>query len=147
MLAGNGFTNSQMMKAIEDCEDLGLKVHIYYVVGLPKENADFLRMFKNVLAKMSDKIRTRVFPPFRYVIDPNCPMATGPEEYGVKPLLRTSDDYKSMSLSCDALGRIGHETEFLTTDKILELTARANECATMMPLPPMRRPVLCMGLC
>jgi len=142
MLAGRGFTNSQMMNAIEDCEDLGVKADIYYMVGLPEETADFLRMFKNVLAKMSDKIWTRVFPPLRYVIDPNCPMATRPEEYGVKCFFRTFDDYKSMSLSSDALGRIGHETRFLTRDKILELTVKANECATMTPLPPMRRPVL-----
>jgi len=142
MLAGRGFTNSQMMNAIEDCEDLGVKADIYYTVGLPGETTDFLPMFKNVLAKMSDKIWTRVFPPFRYVIDPNCPMATRPEEYGVKPFFRTFEDYKSMSLSSDGLGRIGHETRFLTREKILELTVEANECATKMPLPPMRRPVL-----
>jgi len=47
-----------------------------------------------------------------------------------------------MSLSSDELGRIGHETRFLTREKILELTLKANECATKMPLPPMRRPVL-----
>jgi radical SAM superfamily enzyme YgiQ (UPF0313 family) len=55
MLPDHGFTNSQMMKAIEDCEDRGVKLDIYHVVGLPEETADFLRMFKNVLAKMSDK--------------------------------------------------------------------------------------------
>jgi len=147
MLAGRGFTNSQMMKAIEDCEDLGVKADIYYIVGLPQETADFLRMFKNVLAEMSDKIWTRVFPPFRYVIDPNCLMATRPGEYGVKPFFRTFDDYKSMSLSSDPLGRIGHETKFLTRDRISELTDKANECASKMPLPPMRRPILYRSSC
>ena len=142
MHAGRVFTNSQMMSAIEDCEDLGVKTDIYYMVGLPEETADFFPMFKKVLAKMADKIWTVVFPPFRYVIDPNCPMATRPEEYGVKLFFRAFDDYKSMSLSSNALGRIGHETRFLTRDKIWKLTAKANECATMMPLPPMRRPVL-----
>jgi len=117
------------------------------MVGLPEETADFLPMFKKVLAKMSDKIWTAVFPPFRYVIDPNCLMATQPEEYGVKLLYRTFDDYKSMSLSSDPLGRIGHETRFLTRDKIGEITAEANECATKMPLPPMRRPVLYRFFC
>jgi len=147
MRAGRIFTNSQMMNAIEDCEDLGIKTDIYYMVGLPEETADFLPMFKKVLAKMSDKIWTAVFPPFRYVIDPNCLMATQPEEYGVKLLYRTFDDYKSMSLSSDPLGRIGHETRFLTRDKIGEITAEANECATKMPLPPMRRPVLYRFFC
>jgi len=145
--AGRGFTNSQMMKAIEDCEDLGVKADIYYMVGLPEETANFLPMFKNVLAKMSDKIWTVVLPPFRYVIDPNCHMATRPEEYGVKLFFRTFDDYKSMYLSSDALGGIGHETRFLTRDKIWELTVKANECAKMMPLPPMRRPVLYRFFC
>jgi len=141
-LAGRKFTNSQMMNAIEDCEDLGVKADIYYTVGLPGETTDFLPMFKNVLAKMSDKIWTRVFPPFRYVMDPNCPMATRPGEYGVRPFFRTFEDYKCMSLSSDELGRIGHETRFLTREKILELTVKANEWATKMPLPPMRRPIL-----
>jgi radical SAM superfamily enzyme YgiQ (UPF0313 family) len=140
--AGREFTNFQMMKAIEDCEDLGVKADIYYMVGLPEETMDFLPMFKKVLTKMSDKMWTRVFPPFPYVIDPNCPMATQPEEYGVKLFFKNFEDYKSMCLNSDPLGRIGHETKFLTRDKILELTVKANEYATRMPPPPMRRPVL-----
>jgi len=136
--AGRGFTNVQMMNAIEDCEDLAVKADIYYMVGLPREDAGFLRIFKNLLTKLSDKIWTAVFPPIRYVIDPNCPMATRPEEYGVRLYFRTFDDYKSMCLSLDPLGRIGHETAFLTREKIWELTNQANEFANRVPLSPMR---------
>jgi len=136
--AGRGFTNVQLMNAIEDCEDLGVKADIYYMVGLPKETAGFLGMFKDVLTKLSNKIWTVVFPPIRYVIDPNCPMATHSKEYGVKLFLRTFEDYKSMCLSFDPLGRIGHETEFLTREKIWELTHQANEFVNRMPPPLMR---------
>ena len=136
--AGRGFTNVQMMNAIEDCEDLGVKADIYYMVGLPGETAGFLSMFEDVLTKLSNNIWTAVFPPIRYAIDPNCPMATHPEEHGVKLFFRTFDDYKSMCLSSDPLGRIGHETAFLTREKIWELTHQANEYVARRPLPLMR---------
>jgi B12-binding domain/radical SAM domain protein len=141
--AGRGFTNAQMMNAIEDCEDLGIKADIYYMVGLPGETIDFLSMFKEVLAKMSHTIWTCVFPPIPYTIDPNCPMATNPEKYGVKLLYRTFDDYEAMSLmGYDWSRSIGHETAFLTREDILELTRQAHGCAMRAPVSPIRRDLL-----
>ena len=140
--AGRSFTNAQMLNAIEDCEDLGIKADIYYMVGLPGESMDFLKMFMEVLSKMSHNIWSCVFPPVPYTIDPNCPMATHPEKYGVKLLCKTFDDYEAMSMQYDPLQCIGHETEFLTRQRIYELTRQAHECAIRAPVSPMRRDLL-----
>lgn len=140
--AGRAFTNAQMMNAIEDCEDLGIKADIFYMVGLPGETMDFLKMYTEVLTKLSDNIWTCVFPLVPYTIDPNCPMATRPEKYGVKLLSKAFDDYEAMSLGCDPLQLIGHETAFLTREKICELMHQANECARRVPLSPMRADLL-----
>jgi len=147
--AGRAFTNAQMMNAIEDCEDIGIKADIYYMVGLPGETIGFLRMFTNVLEKISCNIWTCVFPPIPYTIDPNCPMATHPEKYGVKLFRETFDDYEAAMSSGFGLGRpmdwllsIGHETASLSKEEICELTLQANERTMRVPLSPMRRDLL-----
>lgn len=124
--AGKKFTNDQLFKTLNICEDLKVSSDIYFTVGLPAETLSFYEHFRKMVKKISTFPSSLIYPLSIYTIDPSSLMAINPEKYNLKLLLKTFNDYKNMCSSPYIIDRIGHETNSLSREQILELTNKSN---------------------
>ena len=127
MAAGKKFTNDQLFHTARICEELGITLNAYFTVGLPGENKNFYELFKKLVKKLLPFQSITIPPLSVYTLDPSSLMATTPEIYNLKIYLKNFEDYKNMCSSPYVIDRIGHETNTLTREQILELTNMANE--------------------
>jgi len=133
MLAGRVFTDKQMFDTIEFLEKAGVMTDIYFMIGLPGETLDSASGIIEFTKRISRNKHTLVQPLIPYTIDPHCPMALNPERYGVKPLLKSFDDYRRVCIEQKWEKWIGHETENLSQAAISELTASIRSIVMTLP--------------
>jgi len=133
VLAGRFFTDKQMFDTIEFLEKAGVMTDIYFLIGLPGETLDSASGIIEFTKRISRNKHTLVQPLIPYTIDPHCPMALNPERYGVKPLLKSFDDYRRVCVEQKWEKWIGHETENLSQAAISELTASIRSIVMTLP--------------
>ncbi|MEM2614701.1 MAG: radical SAM protein [Nitrososphaerota archaeon] len=129
--AGKKFSNDQFFRTLKICEDLNVASNLYFTVGLPGETISFYEYFKKMIDKLLMYRFCFISPLSIYTVDPSSMMAINPEKYNVKLYLKTFEDYKKMCSSPHIINRIGHETDKLSKEQILELTNKANKYLLM----------------
>jgi len=138
MRAGRNFTNDQLLRTIDICEELGVGLDVYFNPGLPGETPEFSHLFKKMVDRIAGRLWTRIVPPVTITLDPNCLMAIYPEKYDLKLWLNDFEDYRRMCSSRDLLDWIGYETPLLSRERMLALLKEADQYVSRVPQPLMR---------
>jgi len=138
MKSGRNFTNRELLRTIDTCEELGIALDVYFNSGLPGETREFSVLFKKMADRIAGKLWTRIEPPIPFTLDPNCLMAVSPQQYGVKLHFRKFEDYRRMCSSPYPLDWIGYETAFLSREEIVALSQEAVRYVSTLPKPLMR---------
>lgn len=128
---GRKYTIEEFIRAKDYLGDERIGIDIYWTIGLPGEteesalkmiskSSDLMRLYKNAL----------VIPPFPYTLDPNAPMALHPEQYEIKKLYKSFEDYYKATSSLKWIDWIAHETKSMSRKKIAEVTERVYRAIT-----------------
>jgi radical SAM superfamily enzyme YgiQ (UPF0313 family) len=139
MRIGRPFSNDELFRAIEACENLGINADVYFTVGLPGDDHSFLGTFKKMTERICKGLFTGVVPLTNYMLDPNCQLAVSPERYEARTYAKTLEDYRSVFRSNDDRDWVLHETTALSRQDILRIIAEGNYHLAKMP-PPLMRP-------
>jgi len=130
---GRWFSNNDFFKSLNLLKRKNVKAQVWFTIGLPGETLD-LRWFESFKDFCEEIVKQEAYiiPPLTYTIDPNCLMAIESEKYGVRPLLKTFEDYKRICLSNKPLDWVGHETLTASREKIAAFTLYAYDYVTRL---------------
>ncbi len=98
-LATRPLGDSELFRTVRECERLSLGLRAFFVVGMPGESgADHARiesLGRELLASPAVGA-IHVHP---VTLEPGSPMSTDPGRYGIRPALRTLEDYEALHAS------------------------------------------------
>jgi len=124
---GREMSDQQIFSSLSSAKELSIPVLVYFLVGLPRETWDTFALFEPMVKKIMSEKLGLVVPPIPYTVDPNSPMALRPEDYGVKLLANSYQDYRRMAASNEEKDWIAHETKWLSRDEIYGMLTKARE--------------------
>ncbi|MGC8636256.1 MAG: radical SAM protein [Thermoprotei archaeon] len=124
---GRHVTDEQIFESLRSAKRLAIPTLIYFLIGLPMETWDTFSLFEPMVKKIIDEKLGFVVPPIPYTLDPNSPMAIRSEEFGVKLLVKTFDQYVKMSKSNEEADWIAHETRWLSRSDIQKMLQKSRQ--------------------
>ncbi len=124
---GRTVTDDQIFRSLEVARRVMIPVLVYFLIGLPREDWHTFSLFEPMVRRIIEGKLGFVVPPIPYTMDPNSPMSLRPSDFGVKPLLKSYSDYKSMTSLNDEKMWIAHETKWLSRDEIYEMLLKARD--------------------
>ncbi|HDH07101.1 MAG TPA: TIGR04190 family B12-binding domain/radical SAM domain protein, partial [Thermoproteales archaeon] len=120
---GRNYTNQDLIKFLEKASPLVDRIDVYFMTGLPGQNLDSVKGFKNLVEEICKIENIEVFAaPLAPFVDPGSRAFVNPHEYGYNLLAKTLEEHRKLLLADEWFKMLNYETKWLKREEIALLS-------------------------